>query len=505
MEEIKQTSDISPETVEIVETAGKPQFSIADAVFAWVSLALGFVFTHFAVKYFGGIWGGIFWALFGVFGAVFVKVKAISVGVWHIVVFGIAEAFCFVPLFSANYFVNFLAAMFSFILYFYLTAAVSGAELFGRHFILDALISVFIRPFENFTRQPKSAFSIFRGRTRAKNVLYALVGLLFAIPLTIIVVMLLIRSDELFANSMNEFFMRLPRFSLSVIWELLFAAPLAMYIFGAVFSMRGYAPAHGDGVPSYRLFPAVIGYAAVTPICVFYFIYTITQFVNISNALGQTLDYSKFARSGFFELCAIAVINLGVIVIMQTFTVRKEYDKKTLPLRVYTIMISVFTLLIIATALTKMIMYINEYGMTLLRVYTSWFMILLALIFVLIILLQIRDYIIWKPLFAVFTAMTALLCFGDFEGMIARYNINAYRTGALTELDTDALEDLGYSAAEPAAALLETTEDEQLKHGLNDVLERVDAADYRDDKIAYFSIPRAKACAAIERVKGIMR
>lgn len=501
MEEIKDTRELPAEPINRSEY--RSEYSAADAVFAWASLALGFVFTHFAVKYFGGVWGGIFWTLFGILGAVFVKLKHISVRLSHIVVFVIAEAFCFVPLFSANYFVNFLAAVFSFILYFYLTAAVSGAELFGRHFVPDTLISVFIRPFENFTRQPKSAFSIFRGRTRAKNILYALVGLLFAIPLTIIVVMLLIRSDELFANSMNDFFSRLPNFSFSIFWELLFAVPLAMYIFGAVFSMRGYAPAHGDGVPSYRLLPAAIGYAAVTPICVFYFIYTITQFVNISNAIGQTLDYSQFARNGFFELCAIAVINLGVIVIMQTFTARRENDKKTLPLRVYTIMISVFTLLIIATALTKMLMYIGEYGMTLMRVYTSWFMILLALIFVLIIVLQIRDYIIWKPLFAVFTAMMALLCFGNFEGMIARYNINAYSTGALAELDTEALEDLGYSAAEPAAALLETTEDEQLKRGLKDVLESVDAADYREDKFAYFSIPRAKAQSAIKRVKGL--
>lgn len=78
--------------------ADKPKVPVADAVIAWASLALGFVFTHFAVKYFGGLWGGIFWALFGVLGAVFVKVKSVSVRLSHIAVFGIAELFCFVPL-----------------------------------------------------------------------------------------------------------------------------------------------------------------------------------------------------------------------------------------------------------------------------------------------------------------------------------------------------------------------------------------------------------------------
>lgn len=483
----------------------QPKIPAADAAFAWASLALGFVFTHFAVKYFGGLWGGIFWALFGVLGAVFVKVKQVRIKLSHTVIFGIAELFCLTPLFSANYFVNFLAAAFSFILYFYLTVAISGGELFGRHFILDLLTSAMIRPFENFTRQPKSAFSIFRGGKRSKNVLYALLGLLIAVPLTIVVVLLLISSDELFASSMRGLAEHLPHFSFSLLGEILFAIPLAMYLFGAVFSMRSNAPAYSEDAPSYRILPPVLSYFAVTPVCIFYLIYIITQFGNIASAVDKTLDYSAFARKGFFELCAIAVINLGIIVLMQTFTKRNENDVKPLVLRLYTVMLSLFTLLIIATAITKMLMYIGEYGMTLLRVYTSWFMILLALIFVLVIALQIRDYVIWKALFAAFTVMFALLCFGDLEGAIARYNISAYQSGALEELDVSEFGELGYSAAAPAAELLENTSDERLKHKLKDVLEKVQIADEYRDKFAYFSIPRAKAQSAMERVRGLMR
>ncbi len=485
--------------------AEQPKIPAADAAFAWASLGLGFVFTHFAVRYFGGVWGGIFWALFGALGAVFVRVKSVCVKPHNITVFAAAEVFCFVPLFSSNYFVNFLAATFSFILYFYLTIAISGAELFGRHFILDLLMSVLVRPFKDFTRQPKSAFSVFRGKSRSKNVLYALLGLLVALPLTLFVVYLLMRSDQLFENSMNEFAAHLPRLSFSVFWEILFAIPIAMYLFGAVFAARGNAPAHSENAPEYRVLPPVLSYFAVTPICVFYLIYIFMQFGNITSAVDKTLDYSEFARRGFFELCAIAVINLGVIVLIQAFTRRKDNDAKPLMLRVYTVAISLFTLLIIATALTKMIMYIGEYGMTLLRVYTSWFMVLLTLVFVLIIVLQFRDYVIWRALFAVFTAMFAVLCFGDLEGGIARYNITAYQTGAVERLDIGEFSELGYSAAAPAAELLRTTDDEQLKFRLKNFLESVQAKDEYQDKFAYFSIPRARALTAMERVKGLMR
>lgn len=482
--------------------AEQPKYLASDVVFAWVSLALGFVFTHFAAGYSGGIWGGIFWMLFGIMGAVFIKIKAVKVKPAHAVVFGIAELFCLTPLFSASRFINFLAAAFSFILYLYLTVTISGAELFGRHFVSDMLQSVFTRPFGGFARQPKCAFSVFRERSRSKKVLYALLGLLIAMPLTIVVVLLLMSSDELFSDTMHGFIEHLPGVSPALFWEMVFAIPLAMYFFGALFSIGKTAPEHSDVAPRYRAFPQIAAYFTVTPICVFYLIYIITQFVNISNAIEKTLDYSAFARRGFFELCAIAVINLAVIVIIQTFTKRNEHDIKPVTLRVYTILISLFTLLIIATAITKMLMYINEYGMTLLRVYTSWFMILLALIFVLVIALQIRDYKIWRAIFAVFTAMFAVLCFGNFEGAIARYNISAYQSGKLSELDTEEFYELGFPAAEPAARLLESgaLSDTEEKH-LRYFLETEKHYDEAEDKFAYFSIPRAKAKAAIERVK----
>lgn len=480
----------------------KPKISASDAVFAWVSLALGFIFTHFAVRYCGGIWGGIVWALFGIMGAVFAKVKAVKIKPTHAVIFGIAELFCLAPIFSASGFTNTLAAWFSFLLYLYLTTAISGAELFGRHFVSDLLQSVFVRPFEKFfVRQPKIAFSVFRERSRSKKVMYALLGLVIAMPLTFVVVLLLMSSDELFSDTMRSFTEHLPSLSPSLFWELVFAVPVAMYLFDTLFSIRKAAPEHSDIAPRYRVFPSIAAYFTVTPICVFYLIYIITQFVNIANAIEKTLDYSAFARRGFFELCAIAVINLAVIVLIQTFTKRNEFDIKPLALRVYTIMISLFTLLIIATAITKMLMYIGEYGMTLLRVYTSWFMILLALIFVLIIALQIRDYKIWRAIFATFAAMLAILCFGNFEGTIARYNISAYQSGKLSELDISEFYELGLPAVKPAAELLESGalsghEEKQLRNFLED-------EKYNDgtrDSFAYFSIPRSAARSAIERL-----
>lgn len=471
----------------------QPKIPLYESVSAWIAFALGFIFTHFAAPYFGGVWGGIFWAAFGVLIAVYSKKNSIALTKFHVVMLSAAELFCLVPLFSANRFINFLAACYSFALYFYLLSVISGADAFGRHFVGDFFRSLLTRPFGELFRQPVFAFSLFKGKGRAKNILYAVVGIIIAIPLTVIVMSLLMSSDDTFNNIMKGLSEFLPNFSFSLIGEILLAVPIAMYIFGALFSVKKPAAEH-FGTPEYRFLPPVVSYFAVSPICVFYFFYIIVQIGNISQVLGGNgeISYSDFARKGFFELCAIAVIDLAVIVLIQTFSKRGADDRKPTAMRVYGVVLSALTLVMIATALIKMFMYINEYGMTLMRMYTSWFMILLAAIFILLIVFQFRDYKIWKALFAAFTVLFAILCFGNFEGNIAAYNINAYRSGALETLDVDQFSDeLGTAAVAPAYELYKSCDDEHIKEELRAFIENESDYDKTQPRFAYFSIPRA--------------
>lgn len=463
-------------------------------VIAWCTLGLGFVFTHFAFNYMGGIWGGVFWLLFGVLGAVYAAKSRAKITKMHTVMFIIAEVFCLTPLFCASRLINFLAAAFSFALYFYLAIAVSGAEPFGKRFVLDALLAVFVRPFERFADCVKCALSVFKGKRRAKNVLYAAIGLLIAVPLTFVVLVLLAFSDARFEDFINSLLYHLPDLSFSVFFEILFAIPIAMYLFGAFSSVEKPVEARESDPDRLRVFPTMITYFAVTPICLFYVAYIIIQMLNIVSAVEKTLDYAEFARSGFFELCAIAVINLGVITVIQTFS------KRSRVLKGYIVALGVLSLGVTATALVKMGMYINEYGMTLLRVYTTWFMLVMCIAFVLLIVLQFKDYRFWRTLFFGFTAMFALLCFGNFQGNIAVYNINAYQSGALETLDVDQFDELGVAAVPPAYKLYRECGDEALAKRLEHFIESEMEYDEGESRIAYFSIPRATAWSAFSEL-----
>ncbi|MEG2634277.1 MAG: DUF4173 domain-containing protein, partial [Oscillospiraceae bacterium] len=99
-----------------------------------------------------------------------------------------------------------------------------------------------------------------------------------------------------------------------------------------------------------------------------------------------------------------------------------------------------FTLIMIAAALSKMVLYISRFGLTRMRLYTSWTMLLMAVVFVLIIVWQFKQaFPLIRISAAVFVVMFGVLCFSQSDYLIAKYNIAMYENGSHTELDMDYL------------------------------------------------------------------
>ena len=199
-----------------------------------------------------------------------------------------------------------------------------------------------------------------------------------------------------------------------------------------------------------KISPNIVMYSAVTPICLLYLIFFISQIQYFISAflgiLPELYSYAQYARRGFFELFAISIINLMILVIINFFS-KQTGEKKPVTLKIYSIVLSVFTILIITTALSKMILYIMNYGLTQLRVYTSWFMVLLAIIFIYIIIKQLNyKFCLEKYAVITFILFFGGLCFSNVDGNIARYNITMYQEGYLNDLDVYALSNLSDDA-----------------------------------------------------------
>lgn len=482
-------------TKEKQEDGGKKrEFTNKEAVLSVICFVVSFCLTHFAMRYIGGLWGGIVWLLTGILGAVYVRTKGVVVTKAHCAVFCVAEAFCLVPLFCTNGLMNTLAATFTFFLLAYLGIALSGAELFGEHFAADLLEGICVQAFTRFDEGPAAAKKLLKNPKSCKTALYIIAGLLCSLPLSVLVLYLLMWSDAMFADKMEALFEALPSFEFRYILELLLAIPVWMYLFGSFAATRNHWTKPFVNMKGGRVLPAVLGYSMVTPICVFYVMYIAVQFNYFTAAFGGTLpgeySYSSYARKGFFELCAVAVINLCVITGMNLFLKRKEDGTPSVAMKVYCTLLSGGTVLLIASALSKMVLYINEMGMTPLRIYTSWFMLVLAVFFVLIIVAQFTKLRFCRAAFVSFTLLFGVLCFSNVDGMIAKYNVNAYQTGKLGTVDFGVLEGLGDAALVHVERLTHAA-DRVIAEEAKECYEDMRRESNRKSDLAYFSIPRA--------------
>ncbi len=73
-------------------------------------------------------------------------------------------------------------------------------------------------------------------------------------------------------------------------------------------------------------------------------------------------------------------------------------------MQAFIIALSLFTVLLIAIAISKLVMYIDIYGLSVTRVYAAWFIVLIAIFFVLVIL---REFM---PEFRFYTIFSVAFC-----------------------------------------------------------------------------------------------
>ncbi len=307
--------------------------------------------------------------------------------------------------------------------------------------------------FSNFSLLPHAVKQLFTRSGKGKTLLLCLLGLLIAVPVTAIAVSLLMSADAAFEavwrSLTGGFAQTLP----SRIGECVLAIPVALYLFGLIYgcakkhhtqALTKESAAHTRR--ACRIAPTPLLAAALTPLLVVYALYFVSQAAYFSNAFQRIFPegftYASFARRGFFELCLIATLNLGVLFLSWLL------EKGAHPaLRIMSALLSVFTLLFIAIDAAKMALYIHYYGLTPLRVYTSWFMALLFLIFAILLLARVRRSVnTGRALCICSLAMVFLLLFSNTDRLIVGYNVSRYLDGTLPGVDFSVFYESGDAA-----------------------------------------------------------
>ena len=439
----------------------KPEkvFNTADIGFSFAMLACGFLYWNLID--FLRLGAGV--ALFAVilFGTSYIYLSKSKVkrSRWSFAPLLLASLSALQFVLFDNRIIGELNFLFISVLFIYWICLATGRRIdkkLSAYIVGDAVKQMLSMPFLNFGCCASGVKS-FSKYGKIKGILPAIIGIVLFLPLLLWVLYLLWSADlafEKFINSAVEV-ISVERIIMYAV-QFVFGIPVAFYLYGSVYgnvkgryAERITAESVDNAAKVARFAPKAAIYSVLTAFNTIYLLFFGVQAAYLFSAFGgdlpEVFTYAEYARRGFFELCAVAGINLGILLVSH-LTVKRSEDENPRTLRIETLLISLFTILLIATALSKMVMYIDAYGLTQLRVFTSWFMILLLFVFVVICIRQFKKFNSARLIILGFVLMFMALSYGNVDGVIAKYNIERYEAGTLTTFDADMLGSLSDAA-----------------------------------------------------------
>jgi len=345
----------------------------------------------------------------------------------------------------------------------------------GNYLLIDGFNSIILIPFRNYFNQ-FTAFSVLATGERKGKFLPLFLGIFATILIVAIIIPLLETADAGgFAIIMN-FLRDIFRISIETVIYLIIMIPVAAYIFGlasGVIHKKGtdiIKPESAEKtVKALRVVSPLTINTVLGAVCVLYIIFIFSQLPYFFSAFSGVrpdgwLHYAEFARHGFFELCWIATINLILLIASNLCNKKMRLESKIL--KIFNIILSAITLVLIATAFSKMALYISVFGLTMPRLLPCIFMVFMAIVFVALIALQKWDFSIVKFSLIVGSVILLALCLSNPDAMVVRYNANRYMSGTLQEFDVEIARRAGFAGVLPAIEVYEWTQNEDLQNEL---------------------------------------
>ena len=445
--------------------AKKRDYNTVEMVFAWVCILFGYLLCRVFPVTESPMGGLIFTVLLYAVSTVILKIRGAKFPAMAVILALTAVIMQAALIISANPYIHFFAFVYGLAVYLYYVYSAFGNNIekgFSNYVTADFLKAAFVMPFECLGNV-FSAITDSIGKKNGKSLLRILLGIvLAAIPTAIIVSLLSYDKgfsdimDRLFAFDFNEI--------ISHVGSIIFGIPIAMYAYGLFISSVDKNKPDSlsrekcrNFLEKLKIAPVVTVCIAVVPVISVYIIFFVSQWQyyvsGFSGVLPESLSYAEYAREGFFQLCTVSFINFFIIAAIGIFMKRNGKGTGIL-MKIISLVFSLFTLVLIATAMAKMYMYIDCYGLTPRRVYASWGMLVLAFMFLLIIVKQFarRLKLIAAMLLTVVVLFVALALSGV-DSYIAEYNVSRYIDGTLKDVDVDAILDLGDAGIEQLARL----------------------------------------------------
>lgn len=284
---------------------------------------------------------------------------------------------------------TFLNISISLILLLLIAITVYGYKI--RNFLIRDYIKIVFLPFKFILplfHSLSELFSLHKVSKEQKTLSHVIKGIVMAIPVLFIFVLLFSSADLIFQkyvsdlisiNIQPETFIRI---ILILIVTLIFIGAYS-YIFQESKKQETVKQENSKYIIGNIESSVVLGLVNVL-----FFSFILVQLTYLfggeSNISAQGFTYAEYARKGFFELIAVAVISLLLLLTVERYIDKKE-KASILWFKILSTAMIAQVIVIMVSAFTRLLLYEEAYGFTTLRLYSHIFIILLGIIFCLLV------------------------------------------------------------------------------------------------------------------------
>lgn len=250
-----------------------------------------------------------------------------------------------------------------------------------------------------------------------KKVWYALLGLIVAVPLLLAVLLLLASADVVFRQMTGNIFENIRLGNAMGVTFRIVVVYFVTYALTAFLCKRNIK----EAVPDRRKGEPVLAITVTGLLTLLYLLFCIVQIGGLflgKMQLPEGYTYAMYAREGFFQLLAVSLFNLVIVLVCMS------YFKESRVLKGILTVMSLCTFVMIASSALRMVIYIRFYYLTFLRILVLWSLAVMALLFIGVLVSIFRErFPLFRYSMAVVTVFYLALSFAHPDYIIARVNV----------------------------------------------------------------------------------
>ncbi|MBE5876700.1 MAG: DUF4173 domain-containing protein [Lachnospiraceae bacterium] len=277
-------------------------------------------------------------------------------------------------------------------------------------------------------------------KAKIKRIIFSVsIGLVLSFPAFIILLLLLCSADALFYELVCDIvtldFLPEWEFNSSIFNIGIKIVFVFLLTYGVWHYLHKYTPNANIGNKKKTDFDVYIGITITGVTALLYFVFCMVQIFGLflgKLSLPEGYTYASYARQGFFQLAFVCAFN--IVLVLGCL----KYFTENIVLKGILTFISICTYIMIFSSAYRMLLYINQYHLTLLRVFVLWCLVIMFIMMAGVIYHTYhRQFRLFRYFLTIITTGYILLSGSHPDYWIARYNVT-YAEG-IQDLDRNYL------------------------------------------------------------------